>query len=284
MKRWRSRQEQTIRVKETGARLHYDGNMPIPERLNPVSARVESPLAPRIEQARSRLIVALDAPDEASALGLVNQLEGTCGWFKVGLELFVASGPRVVEKLVGRGHNVFLDLKLHDIPNTVAGAVRSASRLKVKMLTLHASGGPAMLAAGRAALEGVPEPPELLAVTVLTSMDGPQLNASGIERRPAEQVSLLVDMGMKAGILGFVCSASEVRALRELSGPEGVVLVVPGIRPSGSEVGDQKRVATPASALKNGASYLVVGRPITQAEDPAEAAEAILKEMAEALG
>lgn len=139
-----------------------------------------------------------------------------------------------------------------------------------------------MLAAARAALEGITDPPQLLAVTVLTSMDQAQLDAIGLERSPASHVELLARMGLDAGIRGFVCSPKEVATLRTLTGPEGV-LVIPGIRPAGAPIGDQKRIATPADALRAGASYLVVGRPITQAPDPAEAAEAILKEMAEAL-
>jgi orotidine-5'-phosphate decarboxylase len=235
-----------------------------------------------MEEARKRLIVALDVPDAASAVALVNQLENTCRWFKVGLELFVAAGPAVLDPLLKRGHSIFLDLKFHDIPNTVAAAVRSAAALGVHMITVHAAGGPAMLAAARAALDGLSDPPELLAVTVLTSMDSAQMSAIGLERSPAEQVELLARMGLAAGIRGFVCSPQEVASLRALTGPEGV-LVVPGIRPAGAEIGDQKRIATPAEALRQGASFLVVGRPITQASDPAEAAEAILKEMAEAL-
>ncbi|HEU5457121.1 MAG TPA: orotidine-5'-phosphate decarboxylase [Terracidiphilus sp.] len=235
-----------------------------------------------MEAARERLIVALDVPNAAEALDLVNQLERTCRWFKVGLELFVAAGPAVLEPLVARGHKVFLDLKLHDIPNTVAGAVRSAGTMGARMLTLHALGGPAMLAAAREAAAGLTDGPELLAVTVLTSMDRAQMDAVGLTRTPAEQVELLARMGMEAGIRGFVCSPNEVGTLRTLSGPEGV-LVIPGIRPAGAATGDQKRVATPAEALRQGASYLVVGRPITQAEHPAEAAEAILREMSEAL-
>ena len=151
------------------------------------------------------------------------------------------------------------------------------------MMTIHAAGGPAMLQAARAALDGIADPPQLLAVTVLTSMDAAQLKAAGVGRAPAKQVELLAKMGMKAGILGFVCSPEEVAALRALTGPDGV-LVVPGIRPAGADAGDQKRIATPAEALRAGASYLVVGRPITQAAEPVKAAEAILREMAEALG
>jgi orotidine-5'-phosphate decarboxylase len=256
--------------------------MPISDRLNPNFTPGQMTNSDRLELARERLIVALDLPDASSAIHLVNQLENTCKWFKVGLELFVAAGPSVVESIVARGHSVFLDLKLHDIPNTVAGGVRSATALGVRMLTLHASGGPAMLAAARAALEGVPDAPELLAVTVLTSMDSAELNRVGLERAPAEQVALLARMGRDAGIRGFVCSPQEVASLRTLTGPEGV-LVIPGIRPAGAAVGDQKRVASPAEALRLGASYLVVGRPITQATDPGEAAEAILLEMAEGI-
>ena len=206
-----------------------------------------------LDQARDRLIVALDVPAAPAALELVRQLEPACRWFKIGMELFTAAGPAVIAPLVARGHSIFLDLKFHDIPNTVAGAVRSAAALGVRMITLHAAGGPAMLAAAGAALEGLADPPQLLA-----------------------------RMGLAAGIRGFVCSPKEVAALRVLTGPEGV-LVIPGIRPAGAAIGDQKRIATPADALRDGASYLVVGRPITQAPDPAEAAEAILKEMAEAL-
>jgi orotidine-5'-phosphate decarboxylase len=260
--------------------------MPIPERLKPsvAPARVVE-LDPR-EEARKRLIVALDVPSAAEAASLVNQLERTCQWFKVGLELFVAAGPAILEPIVARGHSVFLDLKFCDIPNTVAGAVRSAASLGARLITLHAAGGPAMLEAAQNALANLSNPPQLLAVTVLTSMDQAQLGSIGLSRSPAEQVELLARMGLAAGIKGFVCSPQEVAILRALTGPDGV-LVIPGIRPAGAHtnnaIGDQKRIATPADALRSGASYLVVGRPITQAKDPADAAEAILAEMAEAL-
>ena len=256
--------------------------MPIPERLKPSFRREQEPRVDRVEEARKRLIVALDVPDAASAHALVERLDRSCHWFKVGLELFVSAGPAVLEPLRVRGHSVFLDLKFHDIPNTVAGAVRSAARLGVKMMTLHAAGGPAMLSAARAALEGMDNPPELLAVTVLTSMDRAQLQAAGVDRAPAAQVKVLARMGLEAGIGGFVCSPEEAATLRSLTGPESV-LVIPGIRPAGAASGDQKRIATPGEALRRGASYLVVGRPITQATDPAGAAEAIVREMAEAL-
>lgn len=255
--------------------------MPTPEELKADIAQERRPASP-FEAARERLIVALDVPDAPAAHALVQRLEGTCRWFKVGLQLFLAAGPSVLEPLVDNGYSVFLDLKLHDIPNTVAGAVRSAARLGARMLTLHAAGGPAMLTAAKAALDGIADPPQLLAVTVLTSMDQMQLNAIGIGRTAAEQVELLARSGLEAGIRGFVCSPQEVARLRALTGAEGV-LVIPGIRPSGAAAGDQKRIATPADALGQGASYLVVGRPITQALEPAAAAETILAEMAAAL-
>jgi orotidine-5'-phosphate decarboxylase len=249
--------------------------MPISDGLNAGSGSL------KLDEARKRLIVALDVPDAASALKLVDRLECSCRWVKVGLELFVAEGPGIVEKLLARDLSIFLDLKFHDIPNTVAGAVRSASSLGVGMLTLHAGGGPAMLAAAREAVAGLKNPPQLLAVTVLTSMDQAQLAATGVGRSLAEQVKLLTAAGLGVGINGFVCSPEEVATLRAMTGPEGV-LVVPGIRPAGTEAGDQKRIATPASAIRDGASYLVVGRPITQAANPAEAAEAIVQEIAAA--
>jgi len=270
-----------IRLKTHMRTMRYDSIMPIPERLNPIFANSE-PANLRLEQARQRLIIALDVPDAASAVALVDRLEGTCRWCKVGLELFVAAGPAIVEKLSKRGLSIFLDLKFHDIPNTVAGAVRSASALGAKMLTLHAAGGPAMLASAHDAVSQLSDPPQLLAVTVLTSMDKAQLGAVGVKREPGPQVKLLAEMGMAAGLRGFVCSPEEVAELRSLSGQEGV-LVVPGIRPAGAAVGDQKRIATPASAIRDGASYLVVGRPISQASNAAAAADAIVHEIAEEL-
>jgi len=256
-----------------------------PETLNSTFGRGDDQVATRVdlrEVARQRLIVALDFPNARAAFDLVDRLDLQCVWFKVGLELFVAAGPSLIQPLVERGYSIFLDLKLNDIPNTVAGAVRSAAALGVRMMTVHANGGPAMLAAAQTALVGLADPPQLLAVTVLTSMDQGQVTAVGVERTPAAQVELLARMGLSVGINGFVCSPHEVAALRALAGPEAV-LVIPGIRPAGGEAGDQKRVATPAVALRDGASYLVVGRPITQAADPAAAAEAILAEMAAAL-
>lgn len=259
--------------------------MPVPERLNPTFAAAHPSALSAVnamEEARRRLIVALDAPTASAAMEIVKKLESQCQWFKVGLELFTAAGPAVLTPLIEQGFSVFLDLKFNDIPNTVAGAVRSGAALGAKLMTVHASGGPAMLAVAHEALAEVADPPRLLAVTVLTSMDQAQLAAAGVSRTPAEQVELLARMGLQAGINGFVCSPQEVGALRELAGP-GATLVIPGIRPAGGALGDQKRTATPAEALRRGASYLVVGRPITQAPNPAEAARKILAEMAEAL-
>ncbi|HEX4311022.1 MAG TPA: orotidine-5'-phosphate decarboxylase [Acidobacteriaceae bacterium] len=228
-----------------------------------------------------RLIVALDYPSAAPALNLADQLHGLVRWFKVGLELYCAEGPSVVHELRRRGFSVFLDLKLHDIPNTVAGAVRSIANLGAELLTVHAAGGPAMLEAAAEAAGGLPHPPQLLAVTVLTSMDQLQLAAVGIDHSPENQVLRLADTASAAGITGFVASAEEVSALRHRF--PAATLVIPGIRPAGSEVADQKRIATPSAALAAGASYLVLGRPITQAPHPAAATQSILGEMQQQL-
>jgi orotidine-5'-phosphate decarboxylase len=234
------------------------------------------------KQAQDRLIVALDVSSADAALNLASRLERQCRWFKVGLELYIAGGPTIVEKLAARGYSVFLDLKLYDIPNTVASAVRAAGSLGAQMLTVHAGGGPVMLEAARKAAQAATKPLQLLAVTVLTSMDQEQLGAVGVARSPRDHVALLTRMGLAAGIDGFVCSPQEVEALRAMAGP-GAVLVTPGIRPAGAAVDDQQRIATPAQALSQGASYLVVGRPITQAPDPAQAARDILDEITGAL-
>jgi orotidine-5'-phosphate decarboxylase len=226
---------------------------------------------------RERVIVALDVPDSKRALELAERLNGLIQWFKVGLELYVSEGNAIVGTLRDKGCSVFLDLKFHDIPNTVAGAVRSASRAGAQMLTIHAGGGPAMMAAAAEAAAGLESAPQLLAVTVLTSMDAAQLQAVGVSADPADQVLRLAHAGWDFGIRGFVSSAQEVAAMRQAF-PEAT-LVIPGIRPAGASVGDQKRVATPAAALSAGADYLVIGRPITQAPDPATAAAAILDEI-----
>jgi orotidine-5'-phosphate decarboxylase len=230
--------------------------------------------------AKDHLAVALDFPDALQAFDLVNSLGDTCQWFKVGLELYYAAGNSFVQQLRDRGFNVFLDLKLHDIPNTVAGAVRSATTAGASLLTIHASGGAAMLAAAAEAARA-PGAPRLLAVTVLTSMDAIELAGVGVAGTPAEQVLRLARLAQAAGIDGMVCSAEEVRTLRTEMGPQ-TMLVVPGIRPTGAATEDQRRIATPATAIAQGASMLVVGRPITRAADPAAAARAILEEIAQA--
>jgi orotidine-5'-phosphate decarboxylase len=229
--------------------------------------------------ARERVIVALDMPDSGRALELIERLDGLIHWFKVGLELYLSEGNSIVDAIRGKGYSVFLDLKLHDIPNTVAGAVRSASRAGAQMLTLHAGGGPAMMTVAAEAAASLPTAPMLLAVTVLTSMDPTQLQAVGVSASPAEHVLRLARTGWDSGIRGFVSSAEEVAAMRH-SFPEAT-LVIPGIRPAGSAAGDQRRVATPAAAIAAGADYLVIGRPITQAADSAKAAAAILREIGE---
>jgi len=232
--------------------------------------------------AQDRLIVALDVSSAAQARELAAQLRGICLWVKVGLELYLAAGNAIVEELRAQGFSVFLDLKFHDIPNTVAGAVRSAASMGASLLTIHAAGGPAMLSAAAEAAAASRNAPHLLAVTVLTSMDRVQLAATGIDASPADQVFRLARMATVSGVHGLVCSAEEVRLLRQELGPDPQ-LVVPGIRPAGAEIGDQKRIATPSVAIRDGASNLVVGRPITRAGDPAQAALAILEEIASAL-
>lgn len=228
-----------------------------------------------------RLIVALDFPSAEEALALARRLAGTCAWVKVGLELYLAAGNSIVTELRGMGFQVFLDLKLHDIPNTVAGAVRSAAKAGAGLLTVHAAGGPAMLRAAVDAAGGLKHAPKLLAVTVLTSMDAAELAAIGIAQTPAEQVLQLGRMAMGCGVAGLVCSPEEVGMLRQNLG-DRPLLVTPGIRPTGSAAQDQKRLATPSAAIAAGASYLVVGRPITQAADPLQAAQSILLEMEKA--
>jgi orotidine-5'-phosphate decarboxylase len=235
------------------------------------------PSTANVIAARDRLAVALDFTDEDQAMKLVDGLGDTCQWFKVGMELYYAAGNHVVQQLRDRGFNVFLDLKLHDIPNTVAGAVRSATQAGASLLTIHASGGAAMMTAAADAA-AAPGSPRLLAVTVLTSMDASELAGVGITASPADQVLRLARLARASGIDGMVCSAEEVAMLRKETSPD-TLLVIPGIRPAGTAVGDQKRVATPGQAMADGASMLVVGRPITRAADPAAAAHAILDEI-----
>jgi orotidine-5'-phosphate decarboxylase len=231
--------------------------------------------APTDRLPSDRLIVALDFPNTGAALALVDRLHGATRWLKVGLELYIAEGNSLVAELKRRGYSIFLDLKLHDIPNTVASAVRAATHLGADMLTVHAAGGPEMITAAVGAAESQLT---LLAVTVLTSMDAAQLEAVGVTGTPAAQVERLATMALACGVGGFVCSPNEVASLRKRFGSEPL-LVIPGIRPEGADADDQRRVATPAAAMAAGASYLVVGRPITRAEDPEAAARAIFEEM-----
>jgi orotidine-5'-phosphate decarboxylase len=228
--------------------------------------------------ARERLIVALDVPGLDPARALLDRLAGVVAVYKVGFELFTAAGPAAVELVRARGGAVFLDLKLHDIPATVAGAVRAASRLGVRFLTLHASGGAAMLRAAVEAAAGARERPRLLAVTVLTSLDRAALHRElQVPVSVEGHVAHLAALAAGAGCDGVVASAREAAPLRGLLGPRGLI-VTPGIRPAAG-ADDQVRVATPAAALRAGADYLVVGRPVTAAADPAAAARAILAEI-----
>ena len=226
----------------------------------------------------SRIIVALDYPDAESASRVVARLRPDLCRLKVGKELFVAAGPLFVRQLVDRGYAVFLDLKFHDIPNTVAQACKAAARLGVWMMNVHAAGGPRMLAAASGALEGTERRPLLIAVTVLTSMGAEELGAIGVEPEPERQVLRLARLTREAGLDGVVCSAREAPALRQATGPD-FCLVTPGIRPAGSEAGDQTRVLTPLQAMQAGADYLVIGRPITHAEDPVVALQRIAAEI-----
>lgn len=221
------------------------------------------------------LIVALDFPDEAAALAMADRLDPTRARVKVGKELFTRAGPGCVRRLIERGFDVFLDLKYHDIPNTVAGALAAAAELGVWMVNVHASGGPKMLAAARAAIPADSGGPLVTAVTVLTSLDSAQLTAIGVTCPPAEQVLRLARLTAAAGLDGVVCSAQEAPSLRAAL-PVSFGLVTPGIRPAGAHEDDQQRRATPEAALAAGATWLVVGRPITRAPDPDAAVSRIL--------
>jgi orotidine-5'-phosphate decarboxylase len=226
---------------------------------------------------RCGLIAALDTTYVGQALGWSRAIGGSCGMVKLGLEFFLANGAEGVRALAGVP--VFLDLKLHDIPNTVAGAMRAVLPLRPRMLTLHASGGTAMLSAARSAAEEAgADRPLLLGVTVLTSLDAAALDGIGVAGGPREQVLRLARLALAAGMDGLVCSPLEVAMLREDLGDDPV-LVVPGIRPAGAAADDQARTMTPAEAVAAGADWLVVGRPITRAADPARAAAAIAAEI-----
>jgi orotidine-5'-phosphate decarboxylase len=239
-----------------------------------------------VPETKQRLFCAIDTPSLEAADKLAHELAPVVGGFKLGLEFFSANGPDGVRTIAGHGAPIFLDLKLHDIPNTVAGAVRALVRLDVAFLTLHAAGGRAMVqAAARAAEEasvslGVPRP-KLLGVTVMTSLDEDDLRDVGQDPVPEHQVDRLAFLAQDAGLDGVVCSAQEIAHLRRRYG-QHIVLMVPGIRPAWTTVDDQKRITTPAEAVALGADYLVIGRPITRATDPAGAARRIAAELLDA--
>jgi orotidine-5'-phosphate decarboxylase len=226
-----------------------------------------------------RVIVALDFADADAALAMAARLDPALCRVKVGKELFVSAGPSVVESLQARGFEVFLDLKFHDIPNTVAGACRAAARLGVWMLNVHASGGVAMMRAAREAVAPFPKPPLLIGVTVLTSLSDAEVGEIGFAGSAAENVARLARLAAASGLDGVVCSAEEAALLRAALGA-GFVTVTPGIRLPGDAKGDQSRVVTPEDAVRQGAQYLVIGRPVTQSADPAATLQAIARSLA----
>ncbi|MDI9383291.1 MAG: orotidine-5'-phosphate decarboxylase [Verrucomicrobiota bacterium] len=227
----------------------------------------------------TELIVALDTDDLSIARAWVSQLSPTVKWFKVGLQMFVKFGPDACRWVTDSGSRLFLDLKFHDIPNTVAGAVRSARNAGAEILTVHGGGGPAML---RQAVESAGQEAIIAAVTVLTSLDTDDLHAVGVDSTPQDQVIRLARLAHTCGVPAIVCSPQEVALVRNSFNREELKLIVPGIRPQseGAAKDDQKRIMTPADAARAGADYLVVGRPITQAADPLRTASAILEEIA----
>jgi orotidine-5'-phosphate decarboxylase len=225
-----------------------------------------------------RIIVALDVADADAALALAARLDAKLCRVKIGKELFVAAGPAVVGRLQERGFEVFLDLKFHDIPNTVAGACRAAARLGVWMLTVHASGGEAMLRAARESIESVVRPPLLIAVTILTSLGAEDLERVGLHGSLMENVERLARLARASGLDGVVCSAQEAPLIRRAAG-EDFVLVTPGIRLKDDSSDDQARIVTPVEAVRLGADYLVIGRTITQAPDPGAMLAAILESL-----
>lgn len=236
----------------------------------------------RRNDVKDSLIVALDT-DVHTTLSIAHSLQGRVRWLKVGMTLYYLEGPKIVATLHEMGFNIFLDLKLHDIPHQVEGAARSVASLGVGMMTVHAAGGQAMMeAAVQGARDGSAEcgtiAPDILAVTVLTSMDEDVLASVGVGQSVSTQVDELTHLARKAGVQGVVCSPKEAARARTIMGPEALV-VTPGVRPSWASTDDQARVATPAQAIESGASHLVVGRPITGAEEPSSAAMQILEEM-----
>lgn len=229
---------------------------------------------------RVPIIVALDYATGADALAVAGSLRGSGCAVKVGKELFTAEGPSIVARLNELGLPVFLDLKFHDIPNTVAGACRAAAALGAWMINVHASGGRDMLVAARDAVATAPARPLLIAVTVLTSLDRPRLAEVGLDLEPAEQVARLANLAHECGLDGVVCSPQEIGVVKRAGA--GFLAVTPGVRPAGSAQDDQQRVATPAAAIAAGADYLVIGRPITRAASPANAVAEIAASLADA--
>ena len=223
-------------------------------------------------QTRDRLIVAADLSTRDEVLRLADELTGVAGVIKLGLQGFVANGPALVRDLVARGHRVFLDLKLHDIPNTVERAVREADALGTSMLTVHAAGGPAMLRAART------DRTLILAVTILTSLGNDDLDAIGMRDDAARSAVRLANLAKEEGLAGVVASPQEIASIREACGGD-LKIVTPGIRPAGGDAGDQRRTMTAREAIREGADYIVVGRPITSATDRRAAAEKIVEEM-----
>lgn len=230
-----------------------------------------------------RIFCAVDTPNLNDAMMLADLLVGEVGAIKIGKEFFTAHGPEGIRKITDCGHKTFLDLKYHDIPNTVSGAVRAASRLGCAVLTIHASGGRAMLeTAMNAAAEAGPKRPKIVAVTVLTSLNDSDLIAVGQRGPPLEQVLRLTKLAEASGVDGVVCSPHEISALRAEFGPQ-LILVVPGVRPDWAGADDQKRTMTPGEAVAAGADHLVIGRPITKSDDPVGAARRIAEEISNAL-
>ena len=232
--------------------------------------------------AKNKLIVALDVDTTDKALTLVKQLRGVAGMFKVGSTLFTSAGPQIVRDIIALDSKVFLDLKFHDIPHQVAGAARAAAELGVSLFTIHASGGSEMMRRAVEAVAEVGNETRVLAISVLTSIDANVLAQIGVSSTPSESVLRLVQLAESAGVDGVVASPQEITSIRDAIANPNFLVVTPGIRPAHNESADQKRIATPATAISAGASYLVVGRPITNATDPAAAAQQIVTDMQQA--
>src|SRR6185369_8516125 len=242
-----------------------------------------TPTIPAPSSTKDRLVVALDVPDRDAALRLVERLSGTVGMFKIGSQLFTAEGPELVRQIISSGERVFLDLKFHDIPNTVAGAVESAAKLGVSILNVHTLGGSEMM---RAAAHAVGDRgllwitrPAVLGVTVLTSMDKADLADVGITSDLSAEVVRLAALARDSGLDGIVASPHEIRLIRECITAERFIILTPGIRPSWSAKGDQKRIATPVDAIRDGADFIVIGRAVSDSAEPRAAAERILEEI-----